>query len=67
MFLNFQLAVHIPNHSLPRSLGGQLQVNHIAWLDRCRDILSSSEVWSVLTDEPVQVQTKSIRVSGKII
>ncbi|ODN03539.1 Tyrosine-protein phosphatase non-receptor type 9 [Orchesella cincta] len=61
-----QLAVHIPNHSLPRSLGGQLQVNHIAWLDRCRDILSSSDIWSIITDEPVQVQSKSVRVSKNV-
>ena len=30
-----QLAFHIPTNALPRELGGQLEVNHKAWLSHC--------------------------------
>ncbi|CAG7835280.1 unnamed protein product [Allacma fusca] len=40
-----QLGVHIPNSSLPRSLGGQLEVNHALWLDHCHRVLSTTDLW----------------------
>lgn len=36
-----QLALHIPLNALPRELGGQLEVNHKAWLSHCLKCQSS--------------------------
>ncbi|CAH0718229.1 unnamed protein product, partial [Brenthis ino] len=37
-----QLGVHIPRASLPRQLGGQLEPDHAAWLEHCRNCYTNN-------------------------
>ncbi|OXA62769.1 tyrosine-protein phosphatase non-receptor type 9 isoform X2 [Folsomia candida] len=48
-----QLGAHIPNNALPRTLGGQLDSNHSAWLAQCHQILSSTDLWGSFTDDTI--------------
>ncbi|XP_045450142.1 tyrosine-protein phosphatase non-receptor type 9 [Melitaea cinxia] len=37
-----QLGVHVPRASLPRQLGGQLEPDHAAWLEHCRNCYTNN-------------------------
>lgn len=53
--LKIQLAVHIPNSALPKSLGGQLEVDHHLWLAKCNSILDSTDLWGISAEESFRV------------
>lgn len=60
IFLYFQLGAHIPNNALPRTLGGQLDSNHSAWLAQCHQILSSTDLWGSFTDDTIPFDQFSV-------
>ncbi|XP_052752201.1 tyrosine-protein phosphatase non-receptor type 9 isoform X2 [Galleria mellonella] len=37
-----QLGVHVPRASLPKQLGGQLEPDHAAWLDHCKNCYTNN-------------------------
>ncbi|XP_052742529.1 tyrosine-protein phosphatase non-receptor type 9 isoform X1 [Bicyclus anynana] len=39
-----QLGAHVPRASLPRQLGGQLEPDHAAWLEHCRNCYTNNLV-----------------------
>ncbi len=58
--LVLKLSIHIPTHSLPRTLGGQLDSNHSAWLSHCHQILSATDLWGSFTDDTIPFDQFSV-------
>ncbi|XP_047506434.1 tyrosine-protein phosphatase non-receptor type 9 isoform X1 [Pieris napi] len=71
-----QLGAHVPRASLPKQLGGQLEPDHAAWLDHCRNCytnnLQNSKLDGVIDEyvisnhiPPVKPQNGMIEEAGR--
>ncbi|CAG4935242.1 unnamed protein product [Colias eurytheme] len=66
-----QLGVHVPRASLPKQLGGQLEPDHAAWLEHCRNCytnnLQNSKLDGVIDDYVISNHIPPVKPQNGII
>ncbi|XP_072938486.1 tyrosine-protein phosphatase non-receptor type 9 [Epargyreus clarus] len=66
-----QLGAHVPRASLPRQLGGQLDPDHAAWLEHCRNCytnnLQNSKLDNVIDDYVISNHIPPVKPQNGII
>ncbi|XP_050667267.1 tyrosine-protein phosphatase non-receptor type 9-like [Leptidea sinapis] len=66
-----QLGLHVPRASLPKQLGGQLEPDHAAWLEHCRNCytnnLQTSKLGEVIDDYVISNHIPPIKPQNGMI
>ncbi|KAL0821133.1 hypothetical protein ABMA28_005754 [Loxostege sticticalis] len=66
-----QLGVHVPRASLPRQLGGQLEPDHAAWLDHCKNCytnnLQNSKLDGIIDEYVISNHIPAVKPQNGII
>ncbi|XP_028174918.1 tyrosine-protein phosphatase non-receptor type 9 isoform X4 [Ostrinia furnacalis] len=66
-----QLGVHVPRASLPRQLGGQLEPDHAAWLEHCKNCytnnLQNSKLDGIIDEYVISNHIPAVKPQNGII